>query len=118
VNGVDVLVESVAPSQLPARTPESKRMSWTAALAKRLGLRLVASDALTIRRRRCGRGFAYYTTNGQPIRNRAEVRSGRVEAERADDRCPLTRADTSRLLEIAPLNSNTIHDGTTGRPEL
>lgn len=49
-------------------------MSWTAALAKRLGLRLVASDTLTIRRRRCGRGFAYYTTDGQRIRNRAEVR--------------------------------------------
>jgi DNA topoisomerase-1 len=74
VNGVDVLVESVAPSRLPARAPESKPMSSTAALAKRLGLRLVASDALTIRRRRCGRGFAYYTTDGQRIRNRTEVR--------------------------------------------
>ncbi len=49
-------------------------MSWTAVLAKRLGLRLVASDALTIRRRRCGRGFAYYSTDGQHIRNRADVR--------------------------------------------
>jgi len=43
------------------------------ALAKRLGLHLVATDALTIRRRRCGRGFAYFHPDGSRIRNKQEI---------------------------------------------
>ena len=39
------------------------------ALAKRLGLRHVTTDALSIRRRRCGRGWAYIRDDGRPIRD-------------------------------------------------
>ena len=71
---MDARVESVATSELPASAPRPKRLSRTAALAKRLGLRLVTSEALTIRRRRHGRGFAYYTADGKQIRDRSIVR--------------------------------------------
>ena len=42
-------------------------------LAKRLGLRLVAADALTIRRRRCGKGWTYLDPDNRVIRERATV---------------------------------------------
>jgi DNA topoisomerase I len=48
--------------------PEERR------LARRLGLRRIAVDALTIRRVRCGRGFAYVDTNGTCIRDRRVTR--------------------------------------------
>ncbi len=44
------------------------------ALAKRLGLRYVTTDALSIRRRRSGRGWVYFGIDGQPIRNPRIVR--------------------------------------------
>jgi len=44
------------------------------ALAKRLGLRYVTTDALSIRRRRSGRGWIYFGMDGQPIRNPRIVR--------------------------------------------
>jgi len=44
------------------------------ALAKRLGLRHVTTDALSIRRRRCGRGWAYIRDDGRPIRDARVVR--------------------------------------------
>jgi DNA topoisomerase-1 len=71
---VELSVESVVPIEPAVDQPRRKRVSSTAALAKRLGLRLVTSDALTIRRRRCGRGFCYYTPDGQQIRDRAVIR--------------------------------------------
>jgi DNA topoisomerase I len=72
---VEALVESVSVSVLPgARAPHRKRLSSTAVLARRLGLRLVSADALTIRRRRCGKGFAFYAPDGRQIRDPAEVR--------------------------------------------
>ena len=71
---VDALVESVASVELPATAPRRKRVSSTESLARRLGLRLVSADTLTIRRRRCGRGFSYYTQDGALIRDRKEVR--------------------------------------------
>ena len=37
-------------------------------LAKRLGLRLVAADALSIRRRRCGKGWTYLDPANRVIR--------------------------------------------------
>src|SRR5262249_48593505 len=43
------------------------------ALAKRLGLRLVSADALTIRRVRCGKGWSYIGPDQRVIRNRATV---------------------------------------------
>ena len=43
-------------------------------LAKRLGLRHVTTDALSIRRRRCGRGWAYIRADGRPIRDARVVR--------------------------------------------
>jgi hypothetical protein len=44
------------------------------ALAKRLGLRYVATDALSIRRRRCGRGWTYIGIDGQSIQDPKIVR--------------------------------------------
>jgi DNA topoisomerase-1 len=44
------------------------------ALAKRLGLRHVTTDALSIRRRRCGRGWAYIRDDGRPIQDARVVR--------------------------------------------
>ena len=70
---MDALVEPSAASQAPASVPRKKRVSSAAALAKRLGLRLVTTEELTIQRRRCGRGFAYYTADGSVIRDRRVV---------------------------------------------
>jgi DNA topoisomerase-1 len=70
---VDALVEPLAASQ-PQERLRRKRVSSAAALARRLGLRLVRSDELSIRRRRCGKGFAYYAADGRPIRDRSEVK--------------------------------------------
>jgi DNA topoisomerase I len=44
------------------------------ALAKRLGLRHVTTDALSIRRRRRGRGWAYIRVDGRPIQDARVVR--------------------------------------------
>jgi len=44
------------------------------ALAKRLGLRHVTTDALSIRRRRCGRGWAYIRDDGRPIQDARVIR--------------------------------------------
>ena len=41
--------------------------STTQRLIKRIGLTYVATDALTIRRRRHGRGFRYLAANGNPV---------------------------------------------------
>jgi DNA topoisomerase-1 len=49
-------------------------MSSAATLARRLGLRLITTDQLAIRRRRCGRSFAFYHPDGTLIRDRALVR--------------------------------------------
>jgi DNA topoisomerase-1 len=42
--------------------------------AKRLGLRHTPADALSIRRRRCGKGWLYLGSNGRPIRDPETVR--------------------------------------------
>jgi DNA topoisomerase-1 len=44
------------------------------ALAKRLGLHLVTTEALTLRRRRSGRGFTYFGPNGARLRDKEEIR--------------------------------------------
>jgi DNA topoisomerase-1 len=44
------------------------------ALAKRLGLRLISADSLSIRRRRCGKGWCYLDVDRSVIRDRATVR--------------------------------------------
>ena len=51
-----------------------KRGSSAATLARRLGLRRITTDQLAIRRRRCGRSFAFYHPDGTLIRDRALVR--------------------------------------------
>jgi len=51
-----------------------RRGSSTAALARRLGLRLVAGEALTIRRRRAGKGFIYLSPDGTRRRDAHTVR--------------------------------------------
>ena len=52
----------------------SRRGSSTATLAKRLGLRLAASEELTIRRRRAGKGFTYLGPDGSRITDAEIVR--------------------------------------------
>jgi DNA topoisomerase-1 len=42
--------------------------------ARRLGLRHTPADALSIRRRRCGKGWLYLGSNGRPIRDAETVR--------------------------------------------
>ncbi|HKA70963.1 MAG TPA: DNA topoisomerase IB [Xanthobacteraceae bacterium] len=71
---MEAVVESITPSQPAPSAPQRRRVSSTATLARRLGLRLVSAGALTIRRRRRGRGFSYYTEDGRLIRDRAQVR--------------------------------------------
>lgn len=56
-----------------AAAEAKRRGSSTAALARRLGLRLVTTDELSIRRRRNGKGFMYIGTDGEPIRDKDEV---------------------------------------------
>ena len=71
---MDALGDPIAaPQQAPAGAPRKPRVSSAAALARRLGLRLVTTEALTIQRRRAGRGFAYYGADGRLIRDRAII---------------------------------------------
>src|SRR3954465_11221743 len=76
----DVLAPAVSESNPPERAPGQvakparQRASSTEALAKRLGLRLTSKDALTIKRRRCGRGWAYSGADGSAIRDRDVIR--------------------------------------------
>jgi DNA topoisomerase-1 len=48
--------------------------SFALRMAKRLGLRHVDSGELAIRRRRCGKGWAFYRPDGGLIRDKATVR--------------------------------------------
>src|SRR5947208_4319473 len=57
-----------------ARGGRARRPSRLQALTKRLGLHLVTTEALNIRRRRSGRGFAYIRRDGAPLRDRDEIR--------------------------------------------
>src|SRR5215203_2117231 len=52
--------------------PRKRRSSSTAAMAKRLGLRLATADELKIKRRRAGTGFCYVAPEGFVIKD-AEV---------------------------------------------
>jgi DNA topoisomerase I len=51
-----------------------RRGGGTAASAKRLGLRLVGTEALSIRRRRRGKGWSYLDADGRVIRDARTVR--------------------------------------------
>src|SRR4051794_215216 len=44
-----------------------------ALLAKRLGLKMVTTEALTIRRRRAGKGFCYVYSDGALVRDKNEI---------------------------------------------
>ena len=57
-----------------ARGGRARRPSRLQALTKRLGLHLVTTEALNIRRRRSGRGFAYFRPDGSPLRDKNEIR--------------------------------------------
>ena len=50
------------------------RLSPARAVARRLGLRYVQQDELTLRRRRRGKGFSYMREDGSIIRDRAIIR--------------------------------------------
>lgn len=52
----------------------ANRMPPAASMAKRIGLRYVSRDQLTIRRERRGRGWRYVSASGRPIRNASVVR--------------------------------------------
>jgi DNA topoisomerase-1 len=65
----DIAVVSGSRSAPPPRHATSAEK-----LAKRLGLRLVAAEDLTIRRRRCGKGFAFFAADGKRITDRDEIR--------------------------------------------
>src|SRR5262249_15138424 len=65
---VDTVTPATDGAERETRTPAERR------LARRLGLRRIAVDALTIRRVRRGRGFAYLDANGTCIRDRRLTR--------------------------------------------
>lgn len=67
----DKQTSSAAETRSVAR---ARRLSRPEALAKRLGLHLVTTDALTISRRRAGKGFAYFRPDGSVIKNKSEIR--------------------------------------------
>jgi DNA topoisomerase I len=71
---VDALAEPVAQSDPQTSRPRARRLSSAASLARRLGLRLTKRDELRIRRRRCGKGFAFYDAEGKRIDSEAIVR--------------------------------------------
>ena len=56
------------------RRPRTGAAPHAIALAKRLGLRYVTTDALAIRRRRSGKGWAYIGSNGRPIQDPRIIR--------------------------------------------
>jgi DNA topoisomerase-1 len=56
------------------RSEPTSSESSEASLERRLGLRRVATDALTIRRLRRGRGFAYVARDGSTIRDKRVLR--------------------------------------------
>src|ERR1700736_6903701 len=49
------------------------RLQPMEALAKRLGLKLVTTQALTIHRRRAGKGFCYVRSDGSLLRDKDEI---------------------------------------------
>src|SRR3954469_18814126 len=55
-------------------TPRNGASPTAIKLSRRLGLHYVTSNALSIRRRRCGKGWVYLAPNGRTIRDRALVR--------------------------------------------
>jgi DNA topoisomerase-1 len=67
---------SMQTNAVPAlvRALEPRRRSAMQAMADRLGLKLITTDALTIRRRRHGQGFSYVRPDGAPVRDRAQIR--------------------------------------------
>ena len=75
-------VNNAETEEVPATTPVSATIAksrngaspTTIKLARRLGLRHVSSDVLSIRRRRCGKGWTYLAPNGRTIRDRGIVR--------------------------------------------
>src|SRR6478609_11437756 len=65
---------NVLESQRAAAMHRRREARGAQVLAKRLGLRLVAADALSIRRRRCGKGWTYLDPDNRVIRDPAIVR--------------------------------------------
>src|SRR6478752_2855151 len=64
---------NVLESQRAAAMHRRREARGAQTLAKGLGLRLVAADALAIRRRRCGKGWTYIDPDNRVIRDRATV---------------------------------------------
>ena len=61
-------------AERPAKKSGNGASPSDIAAAKRLGLRHVTTGALSIRRRRCGRGWVYLGTDSRPIRDPKNVR--------------------------------------------
>jgi DNA topoisomerase-1 len=58
----------------PIRKSRNGAAPHAISLAKRLGLRYITTDALSIRRRRSGKGWAYIGSNGRPIQDPRIIR--------------------------------------------
>jgi DNA topoisomerase-1 len=69
----DAAVNGVEVERRPTK-PRKGASPSAIALARRLGLRHVTTDTLSIRRRRCGRGWVYIGVNDRVIRDPATVR--------------------------------------------
>src|SRR5262245_39924259 len=62
-------------AERPAEPREARRRPSSAEkLARKLGLHLAKAEELAIRRRRYGRGFAFYMPGGRQIRDREVIR--------------------------------------------
>src|SRR5687768_809438 len=59
VDQVEVSANVIAVSAVAPAIARPPRATSAGRLAKRLGLRLITADELTIRRRRCGQGFSF-----------------------------------------------------------
>jgi DNA topoisomerase-1 len=70
---MSAVVHSEEAPRASARGAASKK-SASERLARRLGLRLVGPEELTIARRRRGRGFIFQRADGSPIQDRALIR--------------------------------------------
>ena len=67
-------VSSDMPHSSTERSGHEETQAQLCALARRLGLRYVTADELSIRRRRCGRGWCYLNGDGRPIHDDAVLR--------------------------------------------
>ena len=69
--GLEVSIATRVPQRQPGRSRGAHPLQ---AMLRRAGLKYIESDALTIRRERRGKGFAYYDADGELIRDRETLK--------------------------------------------